>query len=174
MSGRFRRTALSTLCFSILLLASAAPATEFEVSFPADLESGSIDGRIILMLSPDADDEPRFQVRPGVKAIQIFGVDVEAMAPGDTVRFDESVLGYPIETIGDVPPGPYQVQALLHRYETFERADGHTLKLPMDRGEGQQWNRAPGNLYSVPREVVLQTDGDEPVPIELGAAGSES
>ena len=40
------------------------------------------------------------------------------------------------------------MQALLHRYETFRRADGHTVKLPMDRGEGQQWNRAPGNLYS--------------------------
>ena len=25
----------------------------------------------------------------------------------------------------------------------------------MDRGEGQQWNRAPGNLYSTPRKVAL-------------------
>ena len=53
-----------------------------------------------------------------------------------------------------MPPGTYSVQALLHRYETFHRADGHTVKLPMDRGEGQQWNRAPGNLYSTPREIT--------------------
>ena len=39
-------------------------------------------------------------------------------------------------------------QALLHIYETFELSTGHTVKLPMDRGEGQQWNAAPGNLYS--------------------------
>ena len=47
------------------------------------------------------------------------------------------------------------VQALLHRYETFRRSDGHTVKLPMDRGEGQQWNRAPGNLYSTPQKITV-------------------
>ncbi|MCA9517109.1 MAG: hypothetical protein KC635_19335, partial [Myxococcales bacterium] len=46
-------------------------------------------------------------------------------------------------------------QAVLHRYETFHLASGHVVKLPMDRGEGQQWNRAPGNLYCVPRKVRL-------------------
>jgi len=40
---------------------------------------------------------------------------------------------------------------LLHRYETFHRADGHVVKLPMDR----RWNRAPGNLYSTPQKVYL-------------------
>ena len=53
------------------------------------------------------------------------------------------------------PPGTYSVQALLHRYETFRRGDGHVVKLPMDRGEGQQWNRAPGNLYSTAREIAI-------------------
>jgi hypothetical protein len=47
------------------------------------------------------------------------------------------------------------VQVGLHRYETFHRADGHTVKLPMDRGEGQHWNLAPGNLYSTPQKVTL-------------------
>ena len=51
------------------------------------------------------------------------------------------------------------MQALLHRYETFHRADGHVVKLPMDRGEGQQWNRAPGNLLSTPREVASTPRG---------------
>src|SRR5688572_11812980 len=31
----------------------------------------------------------------------------------------------------------------------------------MDRGEGQQWNRAPGNVYSTPRKVTL------PGPVEI-------
>src|SRR5438876_9392502 len=53
-------------------------------------------------------------------------------------------------------PGKYFVQALLHRYETFHRADGHTVKLPMDRGEGQHWNLAPGNLYSKPQELIVE------------------
>jgi hypothetical protein len=57
--------------------------------------------------------------------------------------------------LADLPDGDYVVQAVLHRYETFYRADGHTVMLPMDRGEGQQWNRAPGNLYSTPMKVRI-------------------
>ena len=29
----------------------------------------------------------------------------------------------------------------------------------MDRGEGQHWNRAPGNLYSEPRWIELPAEG---------------
>lgn len=56
------------------------------------------------------------------------------------------------------------MQAVLHLYETFEVAHGHTLKLPMDRGEGQRWNRAPGNLYSTPQRLSFDPDG---APLEL-------
>ena len=72
---------------------------------------------------------------------------------GGRNRFDRAGLsdGKP----GPGSPGKYWVQAVLHKYETFHRADGHTVKLPMDRGEGQQWNKAPGNLYSTPREVTI-------------------
>jgi hypothetical protein len=54
----------------------------------------------------------------------------------------------------------------LHRYETFHRADGHTVKLPMDRGEGQHWNLAPGNLYSTPQKIALGASAG-PVSIVL-------
>ena len=67
-------------------------------------------------------------------------------------------------------PGTYRVQALLHRYETFHRADGHVVKLPMDRGEGQQWSRAPGNLLSTPREIAIDPSRDEVVRIDLEKA----
>jgi hypothetical protein len=140
---------------------------EIEVSFSSEVEPESIDGRVLLMLSTNDKEEPRFQVRSGVKAIQIFGVDVDGLAPGESVRFDASVIGYPIESLGDLPSGTYRLQAVLHRYETFNRADGHTVKLPMDRGEGQQWNRAPGNLYSTPQETAVEPGGDAIVRIEL-------
>ena len=52
-------------------------------------------------------------------------------------------------------PGKYWVQALLHTYETFDLSTGHTVKLPMDNGEGQQWNKSPGNLYSEPKEITI-------------------
>jgi hypothetical protein len=40
----------------------------------------------------------------------------------------------------------------------------------MDRGEGQQWNRAPGNLLSTPREVAVDPARDETVSVELDKA----
>jgi hypothetical protein len=131
------------------------------------VEDRTLDGRVILLVSADADTEPRFQVKPGVDAIQIFGIDVDGLSPGEAVRFDATVMGYPIESLGDLPPGTYRVQAVLHRYETFQRSDGHTLKLPMDRGEGQRWNRAPGNLYSTPRELTVEGHSDKVVRVEL-------
>jgi hypothetical protein len=60
-----------------------------------------------------------------------------------------------LNSLLDIPSGEYQVQALVHLYETFHRSDGHIVKLPMDRGEGQQWNRAPGNLYSAPCKLRI-------------------
>jgi hypothetical protein len=119
------------------------------------------------MLSSNPNDEPRFQVRPGVKAIQIFGVDVDDLGPGEPASIDNSVIGYPIEYLDDVPRGTYWVQALLHRYQTFQSADGPAVKLPMDRGEGQQWNRAPGNLYSTPQKIEFDPGLKQVFRIEL-------
>jgi hypothetical protein len=50
---------------------------------------------------------------------------------------------------------------VLNRYEVFHLADGRTLKLPPDKGEGQQWWHKPGNLYSTP--VKLHIDPAHPV-----------
>jgi len=162
-----KRVVTGALCGAVLSVAMVSEAIEFEVSFSPEVEAGAIDGRIILLLSTDDSHEPRFQSRPGVRAIQVFGVDVDDLAPGVGVVVDSSVFGYPIESLKDIPPGAYQVQAVLHRYETLNRADGHTVKLPMDRGEGQQWNRAPGNLYSTPRELTLDAKNDKSIRIEL-------
>jgi hypothetical protein len=127
-----------------------------QISFGRDLSAAPIDGRLLVMLSTDEKAEPRFQINDGPKSQQIFGIDVDGLAPDQDAVIDEAALGYPLESPRQVPTGHYRVQAVLHRYETFHRADGHTVKLPMDRGEGQQWNRAPGNLYSTPREVVIE------------------
>ncbi len=132
-----------------------AAATVFSVSFPKSRSDKPLDGRILLILSTDASDEPRMQINDTPKTQIIFGVDVDGMQPGQARVVDASAAGYPIKSLRDVPPGEYYVQAVLHRYETFHRSDGHTVKLPMDRGEGQHWNIAPGNLYSTPRKVTV-------------------
>ena len=157
----------AALCALAFASATTAAAFEIEISFPPEVEDRALDGRVILLISTDGETEPRFQVRPGVDAVQLFGIDIDGLSPGETVQFDDAVMGYPIESLDDLPPGTYHVQAVLHRYETFRRSDGHTLKLPMDRGEGQQWNRAPGNLYSTPSELTVDGKSDKGVHIEL-------
>jgi len=119
------------------------------------------------MISKNDSAEPRFQINPGPKGQQVFGVDVNGPAPGTDAIVDRSVFGFPVACLDELPAGEYFVQALLHRYETFRRSDGHTVKLPMDRGEGQQWNRAPGNLYSKPAKLMIDPSKDETIRISL-------
>ncbi|MFQ5629682.1 MAG: hypothetical protein ACE5I1_13035 [bacterium] len=139
----------------------------FEISFPKSLSEKPLDGRILLMLSTNDEREPRFQIVDGPNTQIAFGIDVEGLKPGDAAGFDESVFGYPIKSLSEVPAGEYSVQGLLHIYETFHRADGHVVKLPMDRGEGQHWNRAPGNLYSTPKKISFDPMKNEAVKIVL-------
>ena len=131
-----------------------------------------LDGRLLLLISKDGAREPRFQVSAtSLSSAQVFGIDVEGLKGGDERTFDGAVLGYPLESLGDLAPGDYMVQALLHKYETFRLSTGHTVKLPMDRGEGQQWQSAPGNLYSAPQKVpweggrgVIRLELDKVIP----------
>ncbi len=139
----------------------------FEIRFGPEQSADALDGRMLLMLSTDDSKEPRFQIVDGPATQLAFGIDVEGLEPSQAAVIGEGVLGYPVDSLAELPAGQYIVQALLHRYETFHRADGHTLKLPMDRGEGQQWNEAPGNLYSLPRSVMIDPAGGGVVEIVM-------
>jgi hypothetical protein len=139
----------------------------FRIRFGPEQSREPLDGRLLLLISNDASQEPRFQIGEGPKTQLVFGIDVDGLKAGEPATIDASVLGYPRDSIQEVPAGSYTVQAVLHRYETFHRADGHTVKLPMDRGEGQQWNRAPGNLYSTPRTLAIDPASTGSVEITL-------
>jgi hypothetical protein len=143
----------------------------FDLSFSKELSEQALDGRMFLIISDNGETEPRFQISVIVgfapECQQIFGVDVEGLAPGEKVRFDTSVFGFPLKSLSEIPPGEYWIQGLLDRYETFRRADGHVVKLPMDRGEGRHWNLAPGNLYSTPRKVMIDTAKEDTLEIVL-------
>jgi hypothetical protein len=113
-----------------------------------------VDGRLLLLISKDGTREPRFQVSAtSLSSAQVFGIDVDGLKGGDERTFDAAALGYPLESLSELPAGEYTLQALLHKYETFRLSTGHTVKLPMDRGEGQQWSSAPGNIYSATQKV---------------------
>jgi hypothetical protein len=139
----------------------------FEVSFPATASKDALDGRLLILISTNDKEEPRFQISEDLTTQQVFGVNVDGWKPGQTTVVDQNALGYPVRSLAQVPPGEYWVQALLHRYETFHRSDGHTVKLPMDRGEGQQWSRAPGNLYSKPLKIRIDANTKSPIALKL-------
>ena len=131
-----------------LSCAALQAQTRFAITFPKTLEDKSLDGRVLLMLTTDSTSEPRFQIRDEFTTAQVFGIDVENWQPGKPAIIDATVLGYPIRSLSGIKAGKYYVQALLHRYETFKLKDGRVLKLPMDRGEGQNFRIAPDNLLS--------------------------
>ena len=147
------------LAFLLLLLitplTAQAQGPRFTVTFPAARASAPIDGRVLVYLSADTTKEPRFGASDAVTTAQVTGVDVDGWRPGAPVTVDGTAFGYPVESLRDLPPGRYRVQAMVNRYQTFRRADGHVVKLPPDRWEGQQPTRKPGNLYSPPVTVTI-------------------
>jgi hypothetical protein len=171
---------VKTLSIATLLIALAVsvPGSEFavaqggplrfSVTVPTSQGTQPIDGRLLVMLAKDPRaGEPRFQINDSITGQLIFGVDVDGLRPGSAATLDGSALGFPLDSINDIPPGTYSVQALIHKYETFKRGDGHTVKMPMDRGEGQQWARAPGNIYSTPQSITIDPRKGGTVAIAL-------
>lgn len=140
---------------------------KFSVSFTKEMSDQAQDGRLLLLLSANDKAEPRFQINDGLETQLVFGVDVDAMKPGQDIIIDESAFGFPIQSLKSIPSGAYFVQALINRYETFNLKTGHTVKLPPDQGEGQQWNSKPGNFYSKPVKVNVDLTKNEIIKVVM-------
>ncbi len=143
----------------------------FIVTFDTAKSSAPLDGRLLLLLSTDPADEPRFQIDGGLKSQIVFGLDVENWKTGEARVLsagDPALCGSPIHGLRDLETGR------VHRpggagplAGTFHLADGRVLKLPTDRGEGRKWNRAPGNLYSKPKKILLDAVGADRIALAL-------
>lgn len=146
---------------------STVSGPEISLDIKTDNQTTAQDGRLLLIFANNNDTEPRFQINGGLQTQVIFGMNVNNHSPGEKIQFNNQALGFPIEKISELKEGDYFVQAVFHVYETFELSTGHTVKLPMDNGEGQQWNRSPGNLYSIPTKVQVTKNGIEDMTIVL-------
>jgi len=140
-------------------------AQTFKVRMATSLNQPELKGRLILLFSKTNTQEPRFQINDAQNSQLLFGQDIQSWKPGDFQILDQQAFGYPLERVKDIPPGYYYVQAVFHKYETFHLKNGHTVDLPMDRGEGQHWNMAPGNLYSTP--IRINFDPNQTLETEL-------
>ena len=126
-----------------------------------------MDGRLLLLLSNNDHAEPRFLVDDDAQSQLVFGIDADNWQPGTSKLVDMHAFGYPIERLKDIPAGDYYVQVLLHKYETFHLKTGQTVKLPMDRGEGQHWNIAPGNIYSTPIKIHFDPAASNEIALSI-------
>lgn len=139
--------------FALLLLLSCSPEGNVKVDIAPELESELKDGRLLLIFSTDSTAEPRFGINDNVGTNQVFGMDFENFEARKSLTLEPDTFGYPIENLDSLTDGTYYIQAFIQKHDTFTREDGHTVKLPMDQGEGRQWARAPKNIYSKPQQV---------------------
>jgi hypothetical protein len=136
-----------------LLGCQTQQSPKISISIKPELSVDLKDGRLLFLLHHSDDSEPRFAVNDDVSSAQVMGMDFEAYETGKGFDFNLNEFGYPIANWKDIPHGEYWVQAYIVKYETFSRSDGFTVKMPMDQWEGRQWNRTPGNLYSIPQKI---------------------
>jgi hypothetical protein len=116
----------------------------------------NIDGRLLLLISKDDKSEPRFTIRDDYMSQQAFGWDVTTWSKATSQVYpNKDAFGYPMADISKLEAGEYYVQALINKYETFNLSTGHKVSLPPEKGEGQQWNRKPGNLYSKSQKIYI-------------------
>jgi len=139
----------------------------FEVSYDSKLGSEGYNGRLLVLITKDTLKEPRFQINDSQETGIVVGKNVSNWLPDSKEGISASTLAYPIEDLNALEKGDYFVQALLHKYETFNLANGHTVLLPMDQGEGQHWNISPKNIYSKPIKVSIGKQNAKPIQIKL-------
>ena len=151
----------------ILLVACAARGQKFEISFPASAHAGAITGRVFVVLAKREQPEPMRQAGSWTGQAPFFGLDVDALAPGQSAVIDARTPGFPASSLRDVPAGDYFVQAIANVYTEFHRSDGHVIWAHMDQWEGQQFTRSPGNLYSEVKKVHLDAAPGYDVKLEL-------
>ena len=171
MPGKWSRSI--TIVFLTAVLASCGTeetgatnaGPRFFVQFDEQLTIDSEDGRLLLMLARGDSDEPRFRIGNSADTQLIFGLNVTDWAAGTSVVVDDTAIGFPLADLSKVPPGKYVVQALLNRYKDFNLSNGKTVSLPPDQGEGQQWQRKPGNFYSTPVEIEILAGNSDSITV---------
>jgi len=167
--------ALAALLPTAAHLAGQATPLRFKLTLSPAAEAGiralgletPVHGRAYVIVTRDDRREPRQQV--GVAGVPFWGRNVGSWQAGGSLTIEDAddVLGYPLHHLADLPAGNYSVQAFLNVYTTFQRADGHTVSLHQDQGEGQVPWRSPGNAYSQVQRVRLDPATGGTVALEL-------
>ena len=80
----------------------AVSGSKVNVSFSENASEKGLDGRLLLMFANNDKEEPRFQINAGLNAQPVFGLNVEGMAAGESISFDDSVFGFPVSSLAEL------------------------------------------------------------------------
>jgi hypothetical protein len=157
------------LALALTLPAVAQTPLRIEVTIPS---ATPLNGHLIIVIaklpkSGEEPEEPRNQLDETYTSAQGFGVDTDNLAPNTPLVIDANTVGYPLPNLSALPAGDYLVQAVFNKYEPFHMASGKTLMLPPDQGEGQHWNRKPGNPYNEPIQIHIDPASSTPIKLTL-------
>ncbi|MFM7430669.1 MAG: hypothetical protein ACKO1F_12305, partial [Flammeovirgaceae bacterium] len=107
---RFSPFLLILIFFGWQCTPSSSTRLRFAISFTKEMIDSAQDGHIVLMLANNNQSEPRNQINFGLKTQLAFGLDVDGLKPGEEIFIDESVFGFPVRSIKDIPAGDDYVQ----------------------------------------------------------------
>ena len=142
-------------------------AQRVEITADAAVAKAPVTGRVFVFFSSTADREPRLQGGSYGGSVPFFGLDVEQWRTSTPAIVDAKVLGFPYESLAQMPAGDYYAQAMLVPYTKFSRADGHVIWVHNDQWEGQHFNTSPGNLVSDVQRVHWDPKSRTPVALKL-------
>lgn len=129
---------------------AASASLRFEVSVAPGLIDRPQSGRLFVVMSTGADDEPRLRIGDtGLEAPPVLARDVNNLAAGATAVIDQQAIAFPIADLAHLPPGDYRVQAVFDSNRDLASVN------------------APGNLYSRAKKIHLDPARGDVVKIEL-------
>jgi len=137
----------------------------FEISFPSSARQEALTGRVVLVVSRT--DEPGTLAQAGGPDSQpIFAVSAEHLRPGKAVIVDNTTLGYPVQSLREIPVGNYYIQAYALVYTRYPRADGHVI-WALDQWDGHEGPQSPGSLRSKVQKIHFDPSENPRIKLSL-------
>jgi hypothetical protein len=122
----------------IFALVYQVNAQKFSVSFSPEVLKDNFSGNIILYLSKE-NKSPK-DISVGLELTPVFRIEVEKLAGGQEVVFDDNAISYPV-ALTDIERGKYYAQVVFD----------------LNQGDFNIGSSA-GNIYSIPVNVSLTKD----------------
>jgi S-formylglutathione hydrolase FrmB len=141
-----KATAYSLFFVCLWFIPRPQPSLRFDVTTQLPAASG----RLFVVIAKSDRPEPRKTIGDaGANASIIVARDVKDFQPGIVTTIDKASATFPVQSLDDLPPGDYYVQAVLATNRDLKSVD------------------APGNLYSTTQRLHLDPRVGTVARIEL-------